>query len=96
VLMGLHEADAIASLLIGTGWRATTPVAVVFGASTSDSTTWTGTLATIASCRDEASAEAPGTIVIGEVVSLASVLGQQPVMAADSAAGRQDSHVSHG
>ena len=46
VLMGLHEADAIASLLVGTGWRATTPVAVVFSASTSASTTWTGTLAT--------------------------------------------------
>jgi uroporphyrin-III C-methyltransferase/precorrin-2 dehydrogenase/sirohydrochlorin ferrochelatase len=96
VLMGLHEADAIASLLVGTGWRPTTPVAVVFGASTSTSTTWTGTLASIASCRDGAHPDAPGTIVIGEVVSLAAVIGHQPVMAADPAAGRQESHVSHG
>ncbi len=96
VLMGLGESEAIASLLIGTGWRASTPVAVIFAASTSSSTTWTGTLATIASCRDEAPADAPGTIVIGEVVSLAAVLGAQRVNAADSAAGRQDSHVSYG
>jgi siroheme synthase len=71
-------------------------VAVVFGASTSTSTTWTGTLASIASCRDGAHPDAPGTIVIGEVVSLAAVIGHQPVMAADPAAGRQESHVSHG
>ena len=96
VLMGLREAEAIAAILIGTGWRATTPVAVVFSASTAGSTTWTGTLATLSSCRDGASADAPGTIVIGEVVSLASALGQQPVLAANSAAGRQDTHVSHG
>ena len=96
VLMGLHEADAIASILVGTGWRPTTPVAVVFGASTSTSTTWIGTLASIASCRDGAHPDAPGTIVIGEVVSLAAVIGQQPAMAADPAAGRQESHVSHG
>jgi uroporphyrin-III C-methyltransferase / precorrin-2 dehydrogenase / sirohydrochlorin ferrochelatase len=96
VLMGLGEAAVIGALLIGTGWRASTPVAVVFGASTSTSTTWTGTLATIAACRDGASADAPGTIVIGEVVSLAAALGQQPNTAADPAAGRQESHVSHG
>jgi len=96
VLMGLREANAIGSLLIGTGWRATTPVAVVFSASTATSRTWVGTLATIASCRDGACEEAPGTMVIGEVVSLAAVLGEQPVLAADSAAGRQENHVSHG
>lgn len=96
VLMGLNEADAIAALLVGTGWRPTTPVAVVFSASTSRSTTWTGTLAGIASCRDSAHPDAPGTIVIGDVVSLAAAIGQQPVVAADPAAGRQESHVSHG
>ena len=85
------------SLLVGTGWRPTTPVAVVFGASTSTSTTWTGTLATHRVMpRWGASADAPGTIVIGEVVSLAAVIGHQPVVAADPAAGRQESHVSHG
>lgn len=96
VLMGLGAAQAIASLLIGTGWRPRTPVAVAFGAGTAAATTWTGTLATIGSCRDHAPADAPGTIVIGEVVSLAALLGHQTVMAADSAAGRQDSHASHG
>jgi uroporphyrin-III C-methyltransferase / precorrin-2 dehydrogenase / sirohydrochlorin ferrochelatase len=93
VLMGLGEAPAIASLLVGTGWRSQTPVAVVFGAGTSDAVTWTGTLATIASCRDEAPAGAPATIVIGRVVSLANVIGSQ--MAATPAVGRQESHVSH-
>ncbi len=96
VLMGLAAAEAIATLLIATGWRPRTPVAVLFGSSTPASIAWTGTLATIASCRDGAPADAPGTIVIGEVVSLAAVLGTQPVQAAESAAGRLESHVSHG
>lgn len=96
VLMGLGEAEAIASLLIGTGWRGATPVAVVFSASTVASRTWTGTLATLGSCREGVSADAPGTMVIGEVVSLAAVLGQQPGLAAESAVGRQENHVSHG
>lgn len=96
VLMGLASAEAIATLLIATGWRPRTPVAVLFGSSTPASIAWTGTLATIASCRDGAPADAPGTIVIGEVVSLAAVLGTQPVQAAESAAGRLESHVSHG
>jgi uroporphyrin-III C-methyltransferase/precorrin-2 dehydrogenase/sirohydrochlorin ferrochelatase len=87
VLMGLGEAPAIASLLIGTGWRAATPVAVVFAAGTPEAATWIGSLATIGSCRDEAPGGAPATIVIGQVASLAGVLGEST--------GRQESHVSH-
>jgi uroporphyrin-III C-methyltransferase/precorrin-2 dehydrogenase/sirohydrochlorin ferrochelatase len=102
VMMGLHEAGTMASLLVGTGWRAATPVAVVFSASTSASATWIGTLATLSSCREGAPADAPGTIVIGEVVSLANVIGSAadgpelkfgPTYPTDKE-GR--SHVSHG
>ena len=103
VLMGLGEAEAIAALLTGTGWRGRTPVAVLFAAATPASTTWIGTLGTIASCRDRAPAGAPATIVIGQVASLAAVIGSEmpgstfgPTTAADPAAGRQESHVSHG
>jgi uroporphyrin-III C-methyltransferase/precorrin-2 dehydrogenase/sirohydrochlorin ferrochelatase len=95
VLMGLGRASRIGALLIGTGWRATTPVAVAFAAGTPEATTWTGTLGTIASCRDNAPPGAPGTIVIGQVASLASVIGSD--LAAETSAGRkQESHVSHG
>jgi uroporphyrin-III C-methyltransferase/precorrin-2 dehydrogenase/sirohydrochlorin ferrochelatase len=95
VLMGLAHASHVASLLIGTGWRASTPVAVAFAAGTPQATTWTGTLGTIASCRDDAPAGAPGTIVIGQVAALASVIGSTST--ADAAVERkQESHVSHG
>jgi siroheme synthase len=95
VLMGLGRASQIGALLTGTGWRATTPVAVAFAAGTPEATTWTGTLATLGSCRDAAPAGAPGTIVIGQVASLANAIGS--TSAAATAAGRkQESHVSHG
>lgn len=95
VLMGLGEAEAIAALLLGAGWRPRTPVAVLYAAGTPAAAAWTGSLAGLGACRDGAPPDAPGTIVIGEVVSLARVLEQQPSSAAGSAAGRQD-HVSHG
>ena len=73
---GLHEAGAIASLLVGTGWRATTPVAVVFGASTSEhrrpgSARWRRSRRAAMA----APADAPARSSSGEVVSLAAVIG---------------------
>ena len=94
VMMGLAESATIASLLIGTGWRSQTPVAVVFAAGTSDAFTWTGTLATLATpstwggALAPRSPGAPATIVIGQVASLADVIG--------TAIEEKESHVSHG
>ena len=81
VLMGLRSRAALASLLLRRGWPGHTPAAVVIDASARDARTWTGTLAELstpgAGHRDEDDA-GPGTIVIGEVVSLASVLHGTP------------------
>ena len=94
VLMGLGESATIASLLVSTGWRSQTPVAVVFAAGTPDAFTWTGTLAALSTpgTRGGASAPrangAPATIVIGQVVSLADVIG--------AVFEEKESHVSHG
>jgi uroporphyrin-III C-methyltransferase/precorrin-2 dehydrogenase/sirohydrochlorin ferrochelatase len=70
VLMGLGNLDAIATLLIARGWKASTPAAAICGAATESMRVHTGTLATLA--LDDA--DGPGTIVIGDVVALRSVL----------------------
>jgi len=73
VLMGLKSRAAIASLLLERGWSGRTPAAVLMDASGEDARTWTGTLAVLATAEDD-QGDGPGTIVIGEVVSLASRL----------------------
>jgi uroporphyrin-III C-methyltransferase / precorrin-2 dehydrogenase / sirohydrochlorin ferrochelatase len=72
VLMGLGQRAAIADFLIGKGWSAATPAAIVFGASRDDSRTWTGTLADLGSVPEEG--DLPGLLVIGGVVELAAAL----------------------
>ena len=78
VLMGVHTRARIATCLIERGWPANTPVAVLFSASTPESTRWIGTLGGLAAgapdTGDADGPEGPGTIVIGEVVRLAQVL----------------------
>jgi uroporphyrin-III C-methyltransferase/precorrin-2 dehydrogenase/sirohydrochlorin ferrochelatase len=80
VLMGVHTRAAVASRLLERGWPATTPAALLFAASTPASHQWIGTLATLARSVADADAfeipDGPGTIVIGDVVSLAHRLGQ--------------------
>ena len=66
VLMGLHARAALAELLLGRGFAARTPAAILFGASTEAAAVWRGDLAALGGL--------PGTIVIGEVVSLADVI----------------------
>jgi siroheme synthase len=58
-------------------WPPSTPAALLLGASTRAASRWIGTLGTLADAPyDEASDDqAPGTLVIGHVVALASVLG---------------------
>jgi len=76
VLMGLGSRAAIARLLLERGWPAATPAAILFAAASEDSLGWRGTLDDLqVAPLPENSRNAPGTIVIGEVVSLADVIG---------------------
>jgi len=75
VLMGLATRRALAARLLDRGWRRDTPAAIVLAAATPDMTTWTGSLATLgAAAVQEQRPGLPGTIVIGEVVSLAELI----------------------
>jgi uroporphyrin-III C-methyltransferase / precorrin-2 dehydrogenase / sirohydrochlorin ferrochelatase len=74
VLMGLASRAALAQLLLERGWRGSTPTAILFAAGSKDALTWRGTLATLGEASAQTRADAPGTIVIGEVVALVDVL----------------------
>jgi uroporphyrin-III C-methyltransferase / precorrin-2 dehydrogenase / sirohydrochlorin ferrochelatase len=88
VLMGLSSRAAIAARLIDRGWPAATPAAIVWGASRAEGTAWRGTLADLGAAAAPPEAEdAPGTIVVGEVVSLAEALAgaERPLTAVGGA-----------
>ena len=75
VLMGLASRRRLSRVLIMRGWKAATPAAVCIAAGTDQAQTWIGTLdrlATATTVTDHA--YAPGTIVIGEVVSVGAAL----------------------
>jgi uroporphyrin-III C-methyltransferase / precorrin-2 dehydrogenase / sirohydrochlorin ferrochelatase len=72
ILMGLRSRQAIGSVLQKRGWSGDTPAAILLGASGPQATAWTGTLAELGDACVENQTDAPGTIVVGEVVSLAS------------------------
>lgn len=74
VLMGLAGAGPIADLMIQRGWPDRTPVGVVLGASTTNAAAWTTTLAGLRFGIEPVDREGPGTLVIGQVVSLRGVL----------------------
>ena len=86
VLMGLAHRAAIASRLLARGWTRATPAAIVWAASRAEGSTWRGTLGELAQAASSAeSADSPGTIVVGAVVSLAEALApaaSHPVTAA--------------
>jgi uroporphyrin-III C-methyltransferase/precorrin-2 dehydrogenase/sirohydrochlorin ferrochelatase len=86
VLMGLAQRGAIAARLLERGWSAQTPAAIVWAASRAEGSTWRGTLAELAAATPSAeSADSPGTIVVGAVVSLAEALApaaSHPITAA--------------
>jgi uroporphyrin-III C-methyltransferase / precorrin-2 dehydrogenase / sirohydrochlorin ferrochelatase len=85
VLMGLASRARVARLLLGRGWSPSTPAAILFAAGREDAHTWRGTLDTLdTAAPPDALADAPGTIVIGDVVSLADVIAVPS--AADAAA----------
>lgn len=96
VLMGLGAVESIRALLNAAGWAQSTPAAVLFAAGTPKAAAWHGTLADLPACRTAAPADAPGTIVVGEVVSLAALIGARPESTAEEAVRSKESHVSHG
>jgi uroporphyrin-III C-methyltransferase len=72
VLMGMARIASLAAYLIGKGWAPATPAAVVSAASTALQQAWRGSLGDLEADRVPLEARAgAGTIVIGEVVSLA-------------------------
>jgi uroporphyrin-III C-methyltransferase/precorrin-2 dehydrogenase/sirohydrochlorin ferrochelatase len=87
VLMGLGSRAAVAARLLERGWSPHTPAAILWAASRPEGSTWRGTLADLAGAAvssEAAHADAPGTIVIGAVVSLAEALApaaEQPLTA---------------
>jgi uroporphyrin-III C-methyltransferase len=73
VLMGLGRSASIASLLIDRGWKRSTPAAVIVDATKPGQQVWSGTIDLLASEALPVDGNGPGTIVIGDVVTL----GQQ-------------------
>jgi uroporphyrin-III C-methyltransferase len=78
VLMGLAHRGEIAAALVARGWSAATPAAIAFAAGTPQATTWVGTLADLPAAPVDAAVRAPGTIVVGDVVSLARAAQHEP------------------
>jgi uroporphyrin-III C-methyltransferase / precorrin-2 dehydrogenase / sirohydrochlorin ferrochelatase len=77
-MMGLRQRAPIAARLLARGWAAETPAAIVVGAATPESWRWLGTLAELGAAEiPAASAAAPGMLVIGQVVGLASELASE-------------------
>jgi siroheme synthase len=64
--------------MIERGWPARTPVGVVVGASTADAAAWTTTLAGLRHGIEMDDREGPGTLVIGQVVTLRGILAASP------------------
>jgi uroporphyrin-III C-methyltransferase/precorrin-2 dehydrogenase/sirohydrochlorin ferrochelatase len=75
VLMGLGQRARIAERLLARGWASDLPAAVIIGAATPASWTWTGRLDALAGVEiPPAAARAPGLLVVGAVVGLAEQL----------------------
>ena len=74
ILMGMARTTTLAGQLIERGWAADTPAAVIFGASLPEQRAWRGQLGDLAAdgCALAAEPGGAGTIVIGEVVSVAA------------------------
>jgi uroporphyrin-III C-methyltransferase / precorrin-2 dehydrogenase / sirohydrochlorin ferrochelatase len=74
ILMGLGTRARVAQLLIERGWRAQTPAAILLDASRPSERTWSGDLAGLGAAPIP-NGDAPGTLCIGDVVSLAQAIG---------------------
>src|SRR5919206_2486327 len=76
ILMGLANRGALAAALVERGWSPLTPAAVLVAAGTPSAFTWTGTLGGLAEAPVPGRGGAPGTIVVGDVVTLARPVEQ--------------------
>ena len=74
VLMGLASRARVAARLIDRGWRPDTPAAIVMAAATERMQSWVGRLDELGATCIGAGDRAPGTIVIGDVVALRSLI----------------------
>ena len=72
ILMGIGVRAELAQRLTSHGWSPDTPAAIVCRASRPDAWTWTGRLGEMGAA--EAPDEAPGVLVIGEVVQVREAL----------------------
>ena len=75
VLMGLRNRGRLAETLLGRGWNAHTPAAVVLAASTPRMRLWNGRLDELGTARLDIPDGAPGTIVVGDVANLSARVG---------------------
>ncbi len=80
VMMGVAGREEIATRLAAHGWSDDTPAAIVCGASTAQSWTWTGRLGEAAAA--EPPAGVAGLLVVGEVVRVREALSAQHAPAA--------------
>ncbi|HVV49666.1 MAG TPA: SAM-dependent methyltransferase, partial [Polyangia bacterium] len=91
-MMGLRQRGAIAARLLARGWSAETPAAIVVGAATPESWRWVGPLGALGAAEiPAASASAPGMLVIGQVVGLATELASElaPAVSVETNRGEQ-------
>ncbi|GEJ58093.1 uroporphyrinogen-III C-methyltransferase [Anaeromyxobacter diazotrophicus] len=73
VLMGVAARAALADRLRARGWSASTPAALLLGASSAEGFTWTGPLSALGEAPiPPERAHLPGTLVVGAVAALAS------------------------
>ena len=77
VLMGVRQRAAIAARLVARGWSPSTPAALVMGAATDKAWRWVGPLGELGAIEiPPFASDAPGMLVIGQVVSLADRMFQ--------------------
>ncbi|HKZ33067.1 MAG TPA: uroporphyrinogen-III C-methyltransferase [Vicinamibacteria bacterium] len=87
VLMGLSARAEITASLLERGWAASTPAAVLLAAGTPRAHTWTGSLRELGSVPvPETLEDAPGTIVVGDVVTLATTAALSDELEGDARA----------
>jgi uroporphyrin-III C-methyltransferase/precorrin-2 dehydrogenase/sirohydrochlorin ferrochelatase len=92
-MMGLRQRAPIAARLLARGWSAETPAAIVVGAATPESWRWLGTLGALRDAEiPAASAAAPGMLVIGQVVGLASELVSELAPGVSAETKQEDGH----
>jgi uroporphyrin-III C-methyltransferase/precorrin-2 dehydrogenase/sirohydrochlorin ferrochelatase len=83
VLMGLRTRASLAARLIARGWSPQTPAAVVLAASHEGSARWIGDLAALGEAAVDT--DAPGTLVIGDVVRLAERIASREAITSERA-----------